>query len=138
MTILLKRCAAFACDRTLSELRWVLGYRTCARHSTRRAPVPRVTILVKKCAAFACDRTVSELRWALGHRACARHGERGASVARAGGCVSLRSGERRPDGESREILSNGLPARVGGLAATLRPLTRFAHGGFADRPLSNP
>ena len=33
MTILLKKCTAFACDRTVSELRWALGYRTCSRHA---------------------------------------------------------------------------------------------------------
>lgn len=36
MTILLKKCAAFACMRAVSELRWALGYRTCGRHGEKR------------------------------------------------------------------------------------------------------
>lgn len=33
MTILLKKCSAFGCDRTVSELAWALGRRACARHA---------------------------------------------------------------------------------------------------------
>ena len=39
MTVLLKKCAAFACDRTVSELRWALGHRTCLRHEVRQESV---------------------------------------------------------------------------------------------------
>lgn len=39
MTILLKKCTAFACDRTVSDLRWTLGYRTCPHHAGGRASV---------------------------------------------------------------------------------------------------
>ena len=36
MSILLKKCAVFACERTVSELRWALGHRTCPRHEDGR------------------------------------------------------------------------------------------------------
>ena len=43
MTIVMKMCRTFGCDRGVTHLRWALGYRTCGRHGheasggTRRA-----------------------------------------------------------------------------------------------------
>ena len=32
MTIVMKKCGRFGCDRGVTHLRWALGYRTCGRH----------------------------------------------------------------------------------------------------------